>query len=73
MNIEKNVPLPITMKKTRYPFEQMEIGDSIVFDLRDKQCVAQAATHLKQRNPEWNYTTRREGNNFRLWRTEVVK
>ena len=60
---DKNVPVP--HRTSRLAFAAMEVGDSFV---GDKNACAAAGQH-KKRHPGWNYTTRKEGDSYRIWRT----
>lgn len=70
--IDKNVSQP--NGRTRYPFDQMEEGDSILFkDFGQAKSARVAALRFVRRyRPSWAFTVRSvpsEGG-WRLWRTE---
>ena len=83
-DIEKGVPLPEDMRGggTRYPFDQMETGDSIFFSLdegdnakRLKNRLSQASrTFGKKQDPEWHFVLRfrleNELSGVRIWRKD---
>ena len=61
MKIDKNVQLP--RPQSKYPFNEMQIGDSI---LTDKNIASVACAYGNRH--ERKFTTRIEGNQFRTWR-----
>lgn len=62
MKIEKGVPVPAM---TKYPFKDMEIGDSFFIENIDSVPIAtyNAATRIKMRA-----AIRKEGTGYRVWR-----
>ena len=63
--IEKNIP----MVKDRFPFSQMEIGDSfLVDDGTLKGSLYQTANRAKVR-----IATKSEGNGYRVWLTGKIE
>ena len=68
IEIEKGVSIPPAKTIRKYPFHLMEVGDSF-FTPGEKQ-ILQSLAHFKRRNPDRKFTTRREGDGFRVWRTE---
>lgn len=62
--IEKNVPLRVRMEAPRYPFKDMEVGDSFV---ADSQSVRSAAYQFGLRVGR-KFTVRQEGDKWRIWR-----
>jgi len=65
MKIDKNIPIP---NRSKYPFAEMEVGDSIFIDKTTTQSsVCQMAyTYGKKNNKK--FTSRTEGNGVRIWR-----
>jgi hypothetical protein len=65
MIIEKNIPLPKKAAGTprKSPIWSMEIGDSYLTDNRHRgeYCYVANANG-------WKFTTRKEGDGFRVWR-----
>lgn len=43
--------------------------DSLVVDYVERSACAQAFTRYKRANPGFEYTSKREGMNYRFWRT----
>ena len=68
--IENDVKIPelTTSRKSKYPFSQMEVGQS--FKVVGKN-PASAVSQRNKRNPEKKFIVRREGDDFRVWRVEV--
>ena len=65
--IEKEIPIPAVQRKNhRWPFAQMEVGDSFVTSL---QSVRNAAHAYGVRNQQF-FAVRKIGNEFRCWRTK---
>lgn len=71
--IEKNVPTPRTVTKTRYPFAEMEIGDSfLIKTAEENDKVRNAAMMYRIRNsPKFIVTIQRVENGWRLWRIDI--
>ena len=69
--IENNVeiPEPKRYRNSKYPFDQMEIGQS--FKVEGKN-PSSAVSQQNKRNPEKRFIVRREGCGFRVWRVEVA-
>lgn len=68
--IEKYVPVPAPRRYSRYPFGDMEVGDSIVVN-------ASKADSYRAANSAYNYgrahgkkfAARHDGSGLRIWRT----
>lgn len=73
--IEKNVPVPATSYQSgapiKYPFADMEIGDSFVVGAEkiDGHRVRVAASHFGKRNAR-RFMVRQVDNGHRVWRVE---
>lgn len=72
-NIEKKVPIPVFYDRgapPKYPFRQMEIGDSFVVEGSDQERTrAQHAAHtFAQNHSKFKFTTRSFINGMRIWR-----
>jgi hypothetical protein len=65
--IEKKVPIPARTTTQKYPFRDMEVGDSFVATDGGKSVLV-AASAFTRRNPEYRFTTRKEGDGIRIWR-----
>lgn len=68
--IERGARMPRSAQagKRRYPFNQMEIGDSFAFPLADRHKLASAASLYGQRTSR-KFSIRKTGNCCRVWRT----
>lgn len=56
--------------RTRYPFQNMEVGDSILFPnrkLADNARIS-AMRFVRTHQPEWKFSMRTVEGGFRLWR-----
>ena len=66
--IEKNVPLPEDRPAaTKYPFGQMEVGDSFAVDPSQATRVRNAACY-HARNHGAKFSILKNGEKFRCWR-----
>jgi len=66
--IEPNVEYPDS--RTRYPFIDMEVGDSILFKekpVADNARVS-AIRFVQTYRPDWKFSLRKVENGWRLWR-----
>lgn len=75
MQIEKNIPLPEKTSRSKYPFEEMEIGDSFFVgdETKVKTIRTLASTRAKRLSEKQQETVRfhvavTEGG-VRVWRT----
>lgn len=66
--IEKNVPMPngLRTRGSRYPFPQMEVGDSF-FAQGSRGTIASAA-HTYGKKHGFRFSSRTEGDGVRVWR-----
>lgn len=74
VKIDKNVPLPPKAIE-KYPFEDMEVGDSFLFPDHVKKTSAYAMGHkmnniYKERTMENRFTVRRTPEGYRCWRIQ---
>lgn len=66
--IEKNIP--ISTKRAdivKYPFSQMEVGDSFTVPIEERHKIAQSAFYFGKKNGK-KFATRREIDKIRVWR-----
>lgn len=69
--IEKNVPVP---PRSKYPFEQMDVGDSFFTPLGPDQTIKRLQNTLSgaagyfARNTEMNFVIRQANDGVRCWR-----
>jgi len=67
--IEKNVPAPPTTSLMRWPFGEMEIGDSFTVPVELRERCRSAAGAYQRQHPDWKYTLQKENDTtWRLWR-----
>lgn len=70
--IEKNVELPNKFTQgVKYPFDQMEVGDSFAFNYEEEKRVSANAYNFKKNNPGRKFTVRKLSDaQGRCWRVE---
>lgn len=68
LEIDRGIDIPPS--RTRYPFSEMEPGDSILFPTEKKAISARVAAvrYAERHNPAWRFTLRRVEGGWRLWR-----
>jgi hypothetical protein len=71
--IDKNIPAPAVPNtlSPRYPFIQMDVGDSFFVAAADLSRVKSAAYYFTQRRPEYRFTVQKYNGAYRCWRVEV--
>jgi hypothetical protein len=69
LEIDRGIDIPAS--RTRYPFSDMEPGDSILFDAEKKATSARVAAvrYASRHSPDWTFTLRKVEGGWRLWRT----
>lgn len=68
-----SVPMPTTSGKGRpakYPFSEMEIGQSVFFDGARTGGKEYLAAQAAGRHKGWKFSGRSEGSGLRIWRVE---
>lgn len=75
--IEKGIPIPrdpfYREYAAKYPWRQMEVGDSFAIPIEEKERIRYAIVQARKRNPEYKFVTRTlpfEGL-IRIWRVAV--
>lgn len=68
LHIEPGIEMPET--RTKYPFIEMEPGDSILFKTKNQAESARVASirFAKVHKPDWVFSLRKVDNGWRLWR-----
>lgn len=71
--IEKNIPVPTTHYNIKYPFDDMEIGDSFIVNTererRHVMCAWNGWIERSVNGKNKKFTSRRVGDNeYRIWR-----
>jgi len=73
LKIDKNVPMPKSFKRMRIMdhIKLLEIGDSVIISKDYINNVRQAINQYRKRSNEcdFSYISRREGNDYRIWKT----
>ncbi len=77
MKIEKNIPIPKKYCLTKYPFQEMEIGDSFFVECDTKEgrktmCTINSSktNYIKRFDPEKMFLMRLVEGGIRVWRTK---
>tara|TARA_R110000868_G_scaffold323777_1_gene584696 strand:+ start:759 stop:971 length:213 start_codon:yes stop_codon:yes gene_type:complete len=70
MKIENDVPMPISTRARKYPFLEMNFGDSIHFEEEKVNGRAYRAAMSTGTRHGMKFTARRENGGLRIWRTE---
>ncbi len=72
MKIEKGVPIPEKgNKESKYPFNEMEVGDSAViieYTPENMRKINSILYYYTQKNKGKKFTQRQEGDKIRVWR-----
>lgn len=75
--IEKNIPIANPKPERKYPFNEMEIGDSFLIKATDSKMksirkirnrISSACNIFTKNNPKIKFVTRRENDGIRCWR-----
>ena len=70
MNIETDVPVPVSTRSRKYPFLDMAIGDSVVFEGQQVNGKAYRAAMSTGTRHGMRFVARREDEALRIWRSE---
>ena len=70
MDIETDVPVPASTRSRKYPFLDMAVGDSVVFDNQKVNGKAYRAAMSTGTRHGMRFVARREGEALRIWRAE---
>jgi hypothetical protein len=66
--IDKKVPMP-KGRTTGYPFKEMKVGDSFVFDEANRAAVANSSNYYARKNRGVKFTVRKQSvGKCRIWR-----
>jgi hypothetical protein len=68
VHIDQGIALPTN--RSKYPFGDMEEGDSILFGIRKQaeSCRVAALRFTRVHQPKWVFTLRKVDGGWRLWR-----
>lgn len=70
MKIEKGIPIPSIAAVNRWPFDAMEVGDSIAVPAGANRRAKNAACSFERSHPGVKFSIRKVGKDeWRLWRT----
>lgn len=64
MKIDSSIPIP---DRVSYPFALMRKGDSVAEETERTASIKSAASRYKREHPGWDYRTKIEGDQIRLW------
>jgi hypothetical protein len=69
LQIERGVTFPVT--RSKYPFADMEPGDSILFREKAHANSARISSmrFVRLRQPTWKFVMRKVEDGWRMWRT----
>jgi len=72
MKIDKGIPLaPFAIKKTKYPWRDMKVGDSFFVAAKAASIQAlRSAAYQAARYHKTGYAVRSVGGGYRVWRTK---
>lgn len=71
IKIEKGIKGPATRMAGKYPFKDMEIGDSFLVPFESEMTIRTRAYHFGGTNPGFKFTVRKVQNGIRCWRIPV--
>lgn len=71
--IEKSVPIPPRSRASKYPFEQMEKGDSFVIPAADNKSLtsARSSVYAAATKQKVKVATRVDDKGLRVWRVSA--
>ena len=70
MKIEKNIPVPESTRARKYPFLEMDVGDSVYFEGEKINGRAYRAAMTTGRRWNQKFVARKENEGIRIWRAE---
>lgn len=70
MKIEKGIPAPIENFKVRFPFDEMQVGDSIFIPKEHINSACASIVHFACSRSHFKYTSKKEGDGKRFWRLD---
>jgi len=68
--IEKGVPLPASVTAKKYPFSEMEVGDSLFLPGENSAGNVAAYARSYGQRSGWKYSARNVEGGLRIWRVE---
>lgn len=74
--IQKGIPIPVRQGRKKYPFREIEVGDSVLFKNYSKErmtFISNSGRAFAAKSGDcthYKFLTRKEGNNIRIWRVK---
>lgn len=68
MQIDTDVPIPMSKRSRKYPFLDMSVGDSVYFEEEDINGKAYRAAMSTGTRHDLRFVARRENKGIRIWR-----
>lgn len=65
IKVDKNIPIP-TSKYTKYPYGEMEVGDSFFVKIEREKIYSSSSQYGKRHNAK--FSVRKEADGYRVWR-----
>lgn len=65
--IEKDIPYPESSKKAKYPFQEMEIGDSFAVEKEKRNTILTSSQYWGMKLQR-KFSVKRYGEAYRCWR-----
>jgi hypothetical protein len=69
MKIETDIPVPVSTRSRKYPFLDMQVGESIWFDEQVNGRAYRSALSTGTRH-NLKFVARKEDSGIRIWRSE---
>ena len=69
MKIETDIPVPVSTRSRKYPFLDMQVGESIWFDEQVNGRAYRSALSTGTRHNR-KFVARKEDSGIRIWRSE---
>ena len=70
MKIEEGIPVPKKVRAAKYPFNQMEVGQSVFFANVTTDSKPYRAAKAFELRRGWKFAIRRQEGGIRIWRIE---
>ena len=72
--VQRNVPIPPSKRgrASFYQFENLKIGESMLYPDRTVSQVNSAYQQFKKKNQDYKLIIRKEGEGCRIWRVETL-
>ena len=69
MKLEKGIPIPPVSGLTKWPFGEMEVGDSFTVPPETRERCRSAAASYARQHSGWTYTLQKvDAETWRCWR-----